>query len=113
MDDADRRAGYFCSDRGLVMIYTVGNREAYSKAFREQGRLAKVGKGQYQEQPYDGGGVFETESDARAHLKAENLSETHEVYGVIADWESDTKQFEGEPFRRLTRDAEMVDLKTP
>lgn len=94
------------------MIYTVGSRESDAQAFREMPQLFKQGKGQREGQPYDGGAVFETKSDARAFLRSQNLSETHEVYGVIADWESDTKQFEGEPFRRLKRDAEMVDLKT-
>ena len=112
IDDADRRAGYFGSGRGLAMIYTVGSREHYLKAFRDHGgRLLKVGEGQYQGGPYNGGGVWETESDARAFLRSQNLSEIFEVFGVIADWESDTKNFEGEPFRRLTRNAEMVDLK--
>ena len=92
------------------MIYTVGNRESYSEGFRKHGRLLKQGKDQ-RDEPYDGGGVWETESDARSFLRAQNLSETFEVYGVIADWDLDTKQYRDEPFRRLIRNAEMVDLK--
>jgi len=93
------------------MIYTVGERQNYQKAFRIYNPPMKQGKGIREGEPYAGGAAFATEQDARLFLESRNESGTHEVYGVLADFETVTYQVPGEPARRLLRDAEMVDLR--
>jgi hypothetical protein len=101
------------------MIYTIGLRERYEQAFRIMAPLNKAGRGvpvkklgkgiDRNGRPYDGGWVWKSEADARAFI-AEKGYFDREVYGVLADWETGTEQKEGEPFRRLLRDSEMVQL---
>ena len=104
------------------MIYTIGLRDKYELAFRIMAPLNEAGKGvpvtklgkgiDKLGRPYDGGWVWRTEAEARAFIAEKGYVE-REVYGVLADWESGTEQKEGEPFRRLLRDAEMVQLAPP
>jgi hypothetical protein len=92
------------------MIYTIGHRERYELAFTLVKPLIKNGKGlKSNGQPYAGGWVWKTEADARAFIAVQGLFD-REVYGVLADWETGTEQIEGEPYRRLLRDSEMVQL---
>jgi hypothetical protein len=60
---------------------------------------------------YPGGAVFPTPEAARAFLAANNGA-GRSIYGVAADWATDTEQLPGEPFRRLLRDAPLVRLAT-
>lgn len=87
------------------MIYTVGIRLKYERAFAA-GKPPKRGA----DSNYGGGFVFRTPEDAVAFLADKGLSGTHMVIGVLADWERDTALAAGEVFRRLTRDAELVKL---
>lgn len=87
------------------MIYTVGIRLKYERAFAA-GPVVKLG----QAADYGGGFVFATAEEARAFLDAKGLSGTHMVMGIEADWDGDTKAEPGEPYRRLVRDAVVVKL---
>ncbi|MEO8669013.1 MAG: hypothetical protein ABI399_10885 [Bauldia sp.] len=101
------------------MIYTIGRRDRYEPAFalmerlNREGRgvpITKSGKGITKDgRPYDGGWAWRSESEARAFIAA-SADHQRDVYGVLADWESGTEQIEGEPYRRLLRDSEMVRL---
>jgi hypothetical protein len=101
------------------MIYTIGRRDRYEPAFalmerlNREGRgvpINKSGKGMARDgRPYEGGWVWPSEASARAFIDANGFSD-RDVYGVLADWETGTEQREGEPYRRLLRDSEMVRL---
>ena len=92
------------------MIYTIGLRTRYEMAFTLIKPLNKNGKGLKADgTPYDGGWVWKTEADARAFIAETGLFD-REVYGVLADWETGTEQKEGESYRRLLKDSEMVQL---
>jgi hypothetical protein len=92
------------------MIYTIGLRDRYDLAFTLIKPFNKNGKGIRSDgSPYPGGWVWKTEADARAFIAEKGLFD-REVYGVLADWETGTEQIEGEPFRRLLKDSELVQL---
>jgi hypothetical protein len=95
---------------GEAVIYTIGLRDRYEMGFTLIKPFNKNGKGVRMDgTPYDGGWVWQTEADARAFIAANGFFD-REVYGVLADWETGTEQKEGEPYRRLLRDSEMVKL---
>jgi hypothetical protein len=93
------------------MIYSVGLNIRYGPALASGQKVIKQGRGvDAKGKPYPGGFVFETVEDARRFLDAKGLAATHTIFGVLADWDRDTEEAPGEPFRRLTRDAEVVRL---
>jgi len=92
------------------MIYTVGRRLKYERAFAA-GLVTKRGRGTNPDgTAYPGGYAFRTSDDARRFLVSKGLSGTHIVMGLTADWETDTAADEGSPYRRLLRDAPVVRL---
>jgi hypothetical protein len=92
------------------MIYTIGIRLKYERAFTA-GPVVKRGRGKNSDgTPYPGGFVFATAEDAKRFLASKGLTGTHTVMGALADWDRDTATQDGEPYRRLTRDAELVKL---
>jgi hypothetical protein len=92
------------------MIYTVGRRLKYERAFAA-GPVAKRGRGMNADGTmYPGGSVFLTADEARRFLATKGLSGTHMVMGVMADWDKDTEDAAGMPYRRLTRDAPVSRL---
>ena len=91
------------------MIYSVGIRLKYERAFAA-GPVRKLGKSVDQRGDYAGGFVFRTAEDARRFLDEKGLTGTHMIVGVRADWVEDTEEAAGQPYRRLTRDAELVKL---
>ncbi|SCM79820.1 conserved hypothetical protein [uncultured Pleomorphomonas sp.] len=93
------------------MIYTIGHRESYRRGLAEmQSTFFKLGKGEYKGEPYAGGAAFSSWDDAATYLVSTGHQDDYSVYGLMADWEADTEQLEGEPFRRLLRDAQIVSL---
>jgi hypothetical protein len=63
---------------------------------------------------YPGGDVFRTYEDAWQFLVDRNTTDVRRVYGVLADWETDTIPIPGEPTRRyLARKAEIVRIEAP
>ncbi len=96
------------------MIYTIGPGRWYAEAMSEtadQGRpLKKLGKCELPgSEPYRGGSVWQTKAEAADYLQSQNLVSMR-VLGLDADWETDTEQQPGEPFRRLLRDAVIIAL---
>ena len=89
------------------MIYSIGIRLKYDRAFAGGTPVIKLGLG---DDGYAGGFVWQTAEEATRFLAAKGLSFTHVVMGVLADWETDTEQHPGEPYRHLTREAEFVKL---
>jgi hypothetical protein len=92
------------------MIYTIGIRMKYERAFAA-GPVIKRGRGQNPDgSEYAGGFAFRTIDDARRFLASKGLAGTHMVMGVNADWGRDTADNPGKPYRHLLRDAEVVKL---
>ncbi len=96
------------------MIYAIGQTHQYAAKFASPKPLYKVGKGlDARGRPYPGGSVWRTEEDAKAYIVANGLTATHMVLRVIADWETDTEQLAGEPYRRLLRHALILPPGAP
>jgi len=92
------------------MIYTVGRRLKYERAFAA-GPVLKRGRGPNPDgTTYSGGFAFLTADDAARFLAGKGLSGTHIVMGLEADWARDTEAVAGAPFHRLLRDAPVVKL---
>jgi hypothetical protein len=92
------------------MIYTIGIRLKYERAFRE-GRARKRGRGQNPDGTiYPGGFAFASRDEAQRFLESKGLAGTHMVMGVVADWNRDTASHEGAPYRHLLHDADLVKL---
>ena len=95
------------------MIYTIGHQENYERAFQRHGEGKVVKAGRYTKPDgtvYPGGCVWKTREEAQNYLtKFPNLS--WKIYGVLADWETDTAPNEaGQPWHDLLRDARVVRL---
>jgi hypothetical protein len=59
---------------------------------------------------YGGGWVWESAAAAQAFLVEQKSISIRRVYGVLADWTSDTAPVEGKPYHRLLRDARVVKI---
>lgn len=96
---------------GAMMIFTVGHRESYEKGIDEMGAdFQKLGKrDDFQGSPYLGGSVWKSEKEAERYLAVRQLA-SYAVYGILADWETETEQLPDEPYRRLLVDAQIVAL---
>ena len=83
------------------LIYTLGRKSIYDPLF---GRPRKPMKGK-------GGSVWETHGDAEAYRMCMREKREYGVYGVVADWDRDTKPTgKDAPYRDLNRDATLVQL---
>lgn len=87
------------------MIYTIGHREIYLKLFGGEKQPHK--RGRYE--GYQGGSVFRTEAEADIYLEERGLH-SHDVFGIEADWDTDTEPHPGQPFHDLLTDAPLVRL---
>jgi hypothetical protein len=93
------------------MIYCIGLRTKYERAFAAPGGAVKLGRGTGSDgRPYPGGWVWQSVAEARRFIAGNGLDATHEVYGVLADWERDAEMTPGDHTRRLSRDAPIVRL---
>jgi len=93
------------------MIYCIGLRMKYERAFAAPGPVIKLGRGVGSDgRQYPGGRVWPTAADAKRFLAGKGLDATHDVYGVLAEWESDTVTDEADQTRRLVRNAAVVRL---
>ncbi len=91
------------------MIYCIGLTVRYEAALAGPSAPVKRGSGA----DYAGGWVWETVAGAERFIAMNGLTATHTVYGLAADWQRDTEAIAGEPYRRLTRDAEVVRVPKP
>ena|SRR5882762_709624 len=83
------------------MIYTIGHTEAYTQFFKEQkepGFPKKKGRDKF----YDGGSVWKTYVEA---LKVCNINPGFSVYGVLANWDTETTP----NIHPLLREIEVTD----
>ena len=93
------------------MIYCIGRRPEYEQAFARGAPVMKRGQGIDSDgREYPGGWVWRSAEEARRFIAANGLNATHDVFGVLADWEHDTNASQGGNARRLTRDAALVRL---
>lgn len=78
------------------MIYTIGKKVLYESYFESQEHPMKG----------VGGSVWKTEEEAQVHC-----SSGYKVYGVFANWETDTKPSEnGGDWHDLLINAELIKL---
>jgi hypothetical protein len=89
------------------VIYCIGLTERYEAAL--SGPVAPMKRGAAAGD-YAGGWVWATPEEAHRFIAIKGLTATHSVYGVKADWATDTVARPGEPYRRLARDAEVTRL---
>jgi hypothetical protein len=94
------------------MIYCIGLRARYDAKLAGGLPFYKYGRGIHNYSFHQGGAVWISEAEAWDFLAKSNMTEIRGVYGVLADWEADTIQLPNEPFRRLTKNAEIVKLTT-
>jgi hypothetical protein len=95
------------------MIYAIGRIEEYEPKI-DAGLGIKLGPGRRSDGTYyPGGWVWRTAEEAAAYIKARNAPEPRRVYGVIADWDKDTREVLYEPTRCLNRDAAIVRVPQP
>lgn len=92
------------------MIFTIGYTEAYEEGFSrasDDNPLLKKGRCD----GYNGGSVWETYDEVKRYLK-DNSDRLigYSVYGVLADWETETEERNDRPFRDLLVDAELMRL---
>jgi hypothetical protein len=87
------------------MIYTVGLIAIYEPRIAT-GTAVKGGP----KDDYGGGWVWETAATAQAFLVEQKSASIRRVYGVLADWATDTAPVEGKPYHRLLRDARVVKI---
>jgi len=85
------------------MIYTIGHTESYLRYFAEQSTPQK--KGRYD--GYCGGSVWQTYDEAKRHVFNIGFS----VFGVMADWETETAPSKDGDWHDLLVDADLVILK--
>ena len=89
------------------MIYTIGHTASYERGFIATERtgqpLLKRGK----TKDYSGGSVWKTHTEALAHARRKG---PYSVYGVIADWETETEPSLHSDWHELLVDARLVRL---
>lgn len=99
------------------MIYTIGNEQSYLRAiaYHESGVIQKTGyyaPGEHPHFPhgYSGGLVFETYEAAQQYV-AQHALPSYCVWGLDAEWATDTTPIEGYPHvRRLLKHSNVLPL---
>lgn len=89
-------------------IYTLGHKETYRNAFLNltQGKhLYKLGK----YKGYPGGSVFKDEKSAQAYVD-KYKNDDYAVFGVLADWETETEPDPDHEFNNLLVNAPLIEL---
>lgn len=88
------------------MIYTIGHKDSYLAAIAEHGVIEKSGRSE----TYPGGYAFRTAEDAQRRIDEAHVCEGLAVFGLEADWETDTVQSAEGWWHDLLRDAVIVVL---
>ena len=91
------------------MIYTIGSKKAYLKNLLSDHKVMKSGR----KRGYAGGCAFQNREEAQRHLDELELQgfKGFMVFGLLADWERDTKPSSQYWWHDLQRDAEVVVLE--
>jgi hypothetical protein len=95
------------------MIFTIGRFDLFEAAI-DQDIAIKLGPHRRPDGTDDPGGwVWHSAKNARDYLVLRNSLATRRVYGVMADWDADTRTVPGQPTRCLNRDARVVRFHSP
>jgi hypothetical protein len=98
------------------MIYTIGHKENYLAAIAERGTVHKIGKrepnmrAEIYPNGYPGGYAFLTIEDAQRRIVEEGKVGEWDVFGLEADWESDTEPAPNGWWHNLLFDAALIVL---
>lgn len=84
-----------------AMIYTIGKTEIYESYISNDAHPQKA----------IGGSVWETLERAQSYLDLVDLQHEYHVYGVLADWETQTIEHDGQEWHDLLIDADLVKIK--
>ena len=80
------------------MIYTVGREDIYIPLLEN-----------YPDTEKDvDGSVWQTLEEVEDYLVATSQQDRYSIYGVDADWDTDTVVIEGSAYRSLTRKARLI-----
>ena len=93
------------------MIFTIGHQKNYLKAIAFSGAIYKVGRrAPCDEFPngYAGGYAFASIEDAQRRIEEAYEGRGFAVFGLLADWESDTEPSSDGWWRNLVTDALVV-----
>lgn len=96
------------SPTGLIFCVGFGKSYDWYIEQNKSGGLPIRKMGCHIEQGYPGGSVWQTVEEAQ---KFADDKPGYKVYGLLADWEKDTRPSEGESWRDLLHDAELVGLE--
>lgn len=69
------------------MIYTLGHKATYLSAIADRGKIVKSGKFG----DYPGGYALKTIEDAKRLLVENHAEDYYCIFGLLADWETDTE----------------------
>lgn len=90
------------------MIFTIGHTKSYKKYLKEATKdnpAKKMGR----RSDYPGGSVWETFQDVSFYLFQHELPE-FSIFGVLADWKTETISSSEGNWHDLLVDAEIIDL---
>jgi type V secretory pathway adhesin AidA len=88
------------------MIFTVGHTVNYKKSLAEHGTVFKQGE----QVGYEGGIAFETYADAKRFLDENGKADVWSVWGLDADWITDTYPASDGWWCYLLFDKPIIDL---
>ncbi len=89
------------------MIYTIGPKEGYLADIAKYGTIQKVGRGEVDGEPYDGGIACLTFEDAQAAIREWKQS-NFAVFGLLADWDTQTMPSKAHRWHDLLVDSDIV-----
>ena len=91
------------------MIYTVGSKKAYLRQLLREGKVMKTGRCR----GYAGGCAFRTREDAQRYLDELSIQgyKDYMVFGLLANWDKQTRESPDHWWHDLLVDAEVVVLE--
>lgn len=93
------------------MIFTVGRTSIYEPYLRDDPTAAKLGRGiDHNGNYYPGGSVWRTHQAVQTYLDATDQNKEFSIYGVVADWETETEPEPGQEWHRLLVTSKLVKL---
>jgi hypothetical protein len=95
------------------MIYTIGHKESYAQALKDNGKVIKVGKSGISDrfpEGYEGGYAFYSLEDSEKRISEEYSKNNFVPFGLKADWEKDTEASKDGWWHNLLNDSEIIFL---
>ena len=91
---------------------TIGNRKSYLKAFNDNGEVTKIGYRKEGDkgipEGYSGGYAFKTAEDALRRITEAYSDTNYIVFGLDADWETQTKLATDGWWHNLQVDSKVI-----